>query len=90
MKRWYPFDLDLVTEPGKHLLETLHKLSVSPHEFAHRNGYSPGHIHRLLSGQARIRPHTARRLALGTGIPASLWINLEANYQSRKRYLAKR
>jgi HTH-type transcriptional regulator/antitoxin HigA len=90
MKRRYSFKPDWVTEPGEHLLETLQELSLSPHEFAQRTGYSPGHVQRLLSGQARIRLHTARRLAIGTGVPASLWINLEANYQSRKRRLAQR
>lgn len=90
MKRRYPFDPDWVTEPGEHLRETLHLLHVSPHDFARRTGYSTRYIERLLAGQARIRPLTARRLSLGTGVPASLWLNLETNYQTRRQRLARR
>ena len=87
MKRRYPFDPDWVTEPGEHLRETLEVLRVSLREFARRTGYSIRYIERLLTGQARIRLRTARRLALGTGVPASLWINLETNFQTRQQRL---
>ena len=90
MKRRYPFAADWVTEPGEHLRETLEVLRVSLSEFARRTGYSTWYIERLLTGQARIRPLTARRVALGTGVAASLWINLETNYQTRRQRLARR
>ena len=43
-------------------------------------GLSPDFIQRLLDGNARINSVTAKRLAAGLGTSASLWVNLQDQY----------
>ena len=75
---WAP---DYAVVPGLTLQETLEELGMTQRELASRSGLSPKTINRIVKGDDPITPETANKLELVTGVPASLWNNLEKRYR---------
>lgn len=81
---WFPLELDELATPGETLRETLEHLEMSQSKLAARTGLTLKHVNQIVQGNASITPATALTLERVTGVPASLWNNLEAEYQDRK------
>lgn len=75
------YDPDYVFPPGATLLETIEDLGMSQAELAERLGKSRKFVNELVKGKAPLASDTALQLERVSGVPASLWLNLEANYR---------
>jgi HTH-type transcriptional regulator/antitoxin HigA len=73
---------DYAFPPGAFLEERLDELGMTQAELSRRTGLSQKHISLLTSGEAALSPQTALLLEKVTGMPASLWNRLEANYRT--------
>jgi len=81
---------DLVFPPGETLLETLEHLGMSQLDLAKRTDKSPKHINEIIKGKAPISPEMAILLENATGISATMWMNLERNYQEHLARVGER
>lgn len=70
--------------PGTVLLEHLEHASMSQAELSERVGLSRKHINKIVAGEAPIEPATAIDLEAVFGLPAHIWMGLEARYQEAK------
>ncbi len=77
-KRWKP---EYAIPPSLVLRERLEARGYSQAEFARRCGRSPKLISEILSGKAPIEPTTALQFEKVLGLDASIWINVESEYQ---------
>lgn len=83
-REWHPYlpaDLPL---PGDTLRETLEELEMSQSKLAARTGLTLKHINQIVMGNAGFTPATAIAIERATGVPASFWNSLEADYQDHK------
>ena len=71
---------DMIIHPGESLAEAIEIRDISQRELALRTGVSEKHVSTVINGQKNISPAFARKLEYAIGIPASFWINLQANY----------
>jgi len=76
--------------PGRTLQETIDNLGMDQRELAERTGLSVKHVNQVIKGVATLTPDTAIRLERVTGVPATLWNRLEANYQTHQMRAAQR
>lgn len=79
-----PYSPDDAVPPGRTLQETLDDLQMDQRELAERTGLSVKHVNQVIKGVATLTPDTAIRLERVTGVPATFWNNLEANYQTHQ------
>jgi addiction module HigA family antidote len=77
---------DWAVTPGEVLAEALEEREMSQSELARRMGRPIKTINEIVNAKAALTPETALQLELVLGIPASLWVNLEATY---RRHLAE-
>ena len=77
------FDPDYAIPPGATLLETINSLGLTQKELAQRMGRPLKTINEIVKGLCAITAATALQLEKVTGIPASFWNNMEANYRER-------
>lgn len=82
-KRKYIFEPNYAIPPGETLLEVMESLDMKPGELADRLGLSLMTVNRILNGKQPITGNTATLLEHVTGVPASSWNNLEANYRAQ-------
>lgn len=82
-----PNERDWAVSPGEVLAEALEERDMSQSELARRMGRPIKTINEIVNAKAALTPETAIQLELVLGIPASLWVNLEATY---RRHLAER
>ena len=75
------FTPDYAIPPGETLSETLEELGLTQKELSLRMGRPEKTISGIISGNTRITQETALELEKVTGVPASLWNNLEAQYR---------
>lgn len=75
--------------PGETLEEQLEQIGMTQVDFSKRTGLTTKHINEIINGKASITPETALRFESVLGIPASFWINLEANFQEAKARIEK-
>ena len=85
-----PYVPDDAAPPGRTLQETIDSLGMDQRELAQRTGLSVKHVNQVIKGVATLTPDTAFRLERVTGVPAALWNNLEANYQTHQMRAAQR
>jgi HTH-type transcriptional regulator / antitoxin HigA len=84
-------EVDYATSPGETLQDLMEEQGLTQRDLARRADLSPKHVNQLLHGLVSLSPAIAQRLELVTGMPASMWNQLEALYQSDlQRLLAKR
>lgn len=72
--------LDLLIHPGETIKEIIEDNDISQEELAIRTEYSPKHISEVVRGKKDISIEFANRLEYALGIPASFFVNLQANY----------
>ena len=89
-KKKLPFTPDYAVPPGATLEETMESLGMTQKELAARTGLTPQSLNRIFKGDQPIPCETANRLELVTGIPATFWNSLEANYREQLARLAER
>lgn len=80
---YYPAsEPDWAVPPGETLLETMQETDATPADMARRTGLDVTRINLLSSGGTELTEDDAARLEEGTGIPARLWLRMEANYRA--------
>ena len=77
----YRYEPDYAVAPGVVLAEMLEAIEMSHAEFARRCGRSAKLISEIIAGKAPVEPETALQFERVLGMAASVWLNLEANYQ---------
>lgn len=77
------FDRDWTIAPGETLRDWMEENKLTPRVVATVCGRMPVEmIEAILTGKQKITETIAEALAHGTGIPASLWLNLERTYRA--------
>lgn len=71
----------LLSPPGDTIQETIDELGMSQAELAERIGRPKEKLNDIIKGREPISTETAYRLEKVLGIPASFWINREAEYR---------
>jgi len=89
-KATYPFEPDYAVAPGETLAETIASLGMSQADLALRSGLTSVSINRIIKGSQPITAETANKLELVTGVPATMWNNLEAQYREQLAKLEER
>jgi len=82
-RRRYAYEPDYAVPPGQTLLETIQSLGIPQRELAERLKLSGKHVNQIIKGVAPITHETAIGLERVTGVPVSMWNNLEANYREQ-------
>jgi len=73
---------DYAVKPGETIAETIERLGMTRKEFACRLGITTVSLNRIESGVQPITVETAFKLELATGVKATFWLKLEAQYRS--------
>lgn len=81
--RKYGFEPDYAIPPGESLREVIGSLGMSQKELAKRTGLTVQSLNRIFKGTQPITYETANRLELATGVSATMWNNLEAQYREQ-------
>jgi HTH-type transcriptional regulator / antitoxin HigA len=81
---------DLAVPPGELLIETLEKLNLTQAELSRRMGRPAQAINEIVRGTKEITAETAIQLERVLGVPAHIWLGLEAEYQHAKARLEDR
>jgi len=79
----YGFEPDYAIPPGETLREVMESLGMSQKELARRTDLAVQSLNRIFKGTQPITYETANRLELATGVPATMWNNLEAQYREQ-------
>lgn len=72
---------DYAVPPGWVLADMIEAREISQAEFARRCGRSAKLISDITAGKAPVEPETALQFERVLGMDASIWLNIEANYQ---------
>ena len=75
------FQPDYAVSPGDVLEEHREAAALTQAELAKRLGFSTKHVNRLLAGLEPVTPETALKLEAVFGLPARVWLALEARYR---------
>lgn len=79
----YRHEPDYAVPPGETLQETLDALDMDQKELALRTGLSQKTVSQIINGKHPLSQQTAIKFGRVTGVPASIWNNLEMLYQQR-------
>jgi len=86
------FHPDYASPPGDMLAETIEYLGITQTELARRMARPLKTINEIIQAKAAVTADTALELERVLGVPAHLWMNMEANYRehlARKRAAEK-
>ena len=72
---------DLAVPPGEYLSEVLDDLGMSQADLARRMGRPAQAINEIVKGTKALTPETALQLEHVVGVPAHIWLGLEAEYR---------
>ena len=75
------FKPDYASPPGETLAETIEAMGLTQSELARRMGRPIKTINEIIQGKAAVTADTALELERVLGIPARLWMNMEASYR---------
>ena len=81
---------DIAIPPGETLAETLDAMGITRAELARRANRPVQAISEIVQGKKGITPETALELERVLGVPAHVWVQLEADYRTVKARLADR
>lgn len=73
---------DYAVKPGETIAETIGSLGMTKTEFARRLDTTDQTLMRLLSAEQPVTVDTASKLELVTGVKATFWLRLEAQYRT--------
>lgn len=80
-KRLYEYKGEAASAPGDTLKETLEAIGMSQSDLCRRTGLTAKTISGIINGREPLSQQTALQLETVLGVPASLWNNLERQYQ---------
>jgi addiction module HigA family antidote len=80
-RRLYEYKGETASAPGDTLRETLDALGMTQTDLSRRTGLTPKTISGIINGKEPLSQQTALQLETVLGVPASLWNNLERQYQ---------
>jgi HTH-type transcriptional regulator/antitoxin HigA len=80
-RRLYEYKGEVASAPGDTLKETLDALRMTQSDLSRRTGLTPKTISGIINGKEPLSQQTALQLETVLGVPASLWNNLERQYQ---------
>lgn len=72
---------DLAIPPGEYLEEVIEELGMTKDELARRMARPPSKLSPIFKGEKAITPDTALQLEKVVGVPAHIWLGLEAEYR---------
>lgn len=72
---------DCAVAPGDVLEEHREAAAITQTELADRLGLSNEHVTRIIAGLEPLTPETALRLESVFGLPAHIWLGIEARYR---------
>lgn len=78
---------DVAIPPGETLAETLEALGMSQADLGRRAGRPVQAINEIVQGKKEITPETALEFERVLGVPAHIWLGLEADYRMTKARL---
>jgi addiction module HigA family antidote len=81
MSRESAYQPDYGVSPGDVLDEHREAAAMTPMELAQRLHVTSGYVSRLLTGLEPVTPEIALKLEAVLGLPAGLWLGLEARYR---------
>lgn len=81
---------DVAIPPGEVLAETLEDLGMTQAELARRAGRPVQAINEIVRAAKEITPDTALQLERVLGVPAEVWVRLEADYRFVKSRMEDR
>lgn len=84
------YEPNYAVPPGETLLDTLEELNMTQAELARRMNRPVKTINEIIKAKAEITPVTSLELERATGVPASLWNNLEKNYRDKLARIKER
>lgn len=73
---------DLLIHPGETVYDLLEDRGITQKELAQRTGVSEAFLSDVINGKKDISKGLAMGLEYATGVPASFWLNLQANYDA--------
>lgn len=88
-KRLYEYKGEATSAPGDTLKETLDALGMRQKDLSLRTGLTPKTISGIINGKEPLSQQTALQLETVLGVPASLWNNLERQYQEYRARTAQ-
>ncbi len=83
-KKTLNYEPDYAVHPGQILEESLEARGLTQTDFARQTGISTKQINLILNGKAPVTPESAIKFERAVGTKASVWVNLNANYQLHK------
>ena len=66
--------------PTELIIDEIKERGISRKDMAIRLGMQPSNFSRMLKQKETITPQMANKLEVALGIPASMWLNLQAEY----------
>ena len=79
---------DIAIPPGETVAGAIVALGISQAELARRMGRPPQVVNEIIHGSKEITPETAIQLERVLGVPAHVWVRLQADYDCTKARLA--
>ncbi len=77
----FQYEPDYAIHPGEILDETLDARGISKSDFSEKSGLSRKQVSLILNGKAPVTPESAIKFEHILGVKASIWLNLNTNYQ---------
>lgn len=77
----FHYEPDYTVHPGEILEETLEARGISKSDFSEKTDLSKKHVSLILNGKAPVTPESAIKFEHILGVKASIWLNLNTNYQ---------
>lgn len=78
------------THPGEILREELRERGIKQKDFAQMIGVASSHLNEFIKGKRDISDSLAMKLEVQLGIPYTVWINLQSNYNYDAKAIEKR
>jgi len=88
-RRLCEYQGEVASAPGDTLKETLDALGMRQKDLSLRTGLTPKTISGIINGKEPLSQQTALQLETVLGVPASLWNNLERQYQEYRARTAQ-
>lgn len=88
-RKLYEYQGEVASAPGDTLKETLDALGMRQKDLSLRTGLTPKTISGIINGKEPLSQQTALQLETVLGVPASLWNNLERQYQEYRARTAQ-
>ncbi len=72
------------THPGQLIRDELEERKLSQSKLAHEIGVSPSMLNEVINGKRAVNTELALLLEAALGIPAHIWLDLQADYNMQR------